>query len=109
MADFNWLNALAARKWSAPDRGWSVLSMDAREFAQRSGLKPGEALESLFPEWAARQLHRNYSLLPDEVGDQAGHVVIGMRANPVLAKAKSSRTPGERRTAGRSSGNASDA
>lgn len=84
MADFNWINAVPVRDWSVPDRGWSVLSISAQEFARKSKLQSSEDAASLFSAWAMQQIHRNYSLLLDEKDDRESYVVIGMRANPVI-------------------------
>lgn len=82
MVDFNWINAIPARDWSTPDRGWSVLAIGRREFARRSKLERDDDAARLFAEWAVLQLHRNYTLLGDELDADAGTVVIGMRPNP---------------------------
>ena len=84
MADFNWINAVAVRDWSAPDRGWSVLSISRQEFVRKSNLQHTEDAASLFSEWAMQQVHRNYSLLLDEADDRESALVLGMRANPAI-------------------------
>ena len=84
MVDFNWINAIPARDWSTPDRGWSVLTLSRREFARRSKLERDDDAARLFAEWAVLQLHRNYTLLADELAGDAGSMVIGMRPNPAV-------------------------
>lgn len=84
MADFNWINAVPVRDWSVPDRGWSVLSISAQEFARKSKLQSNEDAASLFSAWAMQQVHRNYSLLLDETDGRESSMIIGMRANPAI-------------------------
>ena len=67
MPDFNWINAVPVRDWSVPDRGWSVLTLGKREFARKSNLQRGDAAAALFDAWAMQQVHRNYTLLLDEL------------------------------------------
>ncbi len=82
MADFNWINGVPAREWSIPDRGWSVLAIGRREFFRKSQLDRGDDAGMLFSAWAAQQVHRNYSLIRDELDESGGTVIIAMRGNP---------------------------
>ena len=84
MADFNWINAVPVRDWSVPDRGWSVLTLSQRDFARKSNLQRGDDAAVLFAAWAMQQVHRNYTLLLDELDNGAGNVVIAMRSNPAV-------------------------
>lgn len=84
MPDFNWINAVPVRDWSVPDRGWSVLTLSQREFARKSNLQRSDDTAALFSAWAMHQVHRNYTLVLDELDDIAGNVVIAMRSNPAV-------------------------
>lgn len=97
MADFNWINAVPTREWSAPERGWSVLGVDRRDFARKSLLERHEDAGALFAEWAQQQIHRNYILLADELEESGGALVIAMRANPLVGSPRASKTPGRKK------------
>ena len=84
MPDFNWINAVPVRDWSVPDRGWSVLTVGQRDFSRKSNLQRGDDAAALFAAWAMQQVHRNYTLLLDELDNGTGHVVIAMRSNPAV-------------------------
>ena len=97
MADFNWINAVPARDWSVPDRGWSVLSVSRREFVRKSELRDGQALGDLFSTWSSLQVHRNYALLCDDLDDPDATVFVAMRGNPALGSGKPRRAFGQKR------------
>lgn len=97
MADFQWLNAVPLRRWSAPDREWRHLSMERAEFAARSQGANDHALIDAFQAWAARQVHRNYAMIWDDADAPGGKFHIAMRMNPVIGSRPASNRIARRR------------